>query len=68
MTKRLIRAVVGVSFIAAAALGVVGQLEDPSWDFAPATIAAAAGDPQTELVPAAVPDPSWDSAPAGVNT
>ncbi|MEU4268059.1 hypothetical protein [Streptomyces sp. NPDC026092] len=56
MMKKLIRAVAGVAFIAAATVGALGAVQDPGWHSEPAG---------TQV--AAVADPGWSSAPAGVN-
>lgn len=66
MMKKLISAVAGVAFIAAAAVGVVGGTQDPGWNSDPADVLAA--DPGWHLAPAdvttALADPGWHVAPA----
>lgn len=57
MMKKLIRAVAGVAFIAAA---TVGAVQDPGWHSEPAgTQVAAVADPGWSVAPAAVNDPGW---------
>ncbi|MER7620616.1 MULTISPECIES: hypothetical protein [Streptomyces] len=66
MMKKLISAVAGVAFIAAAAVGVAGGVQDPGWHSEPAGVTAA--DPGWHLAPAdvttALGDPGWHVAPA----
>lgn len=68
MMKKLIRAVAGVAFIAAATVGALGAVEDPGWHSAPTNEQAASSDPGWHLAPVlaagAVGDPGWHAEPA----
>ncbi|MDV5146745.1 hypothetical protein R1T08_21775 [Streptomyces sp. SBC-4] len=64
MMKKLIRTVAGVAFIAAAAWGAVGVVQDPGWSSAPAEVHAAPLDPGWSVAPALLGDPGWSVAPA----
>ncbi|MDT9691104.1 hypothetical protein Q5762_22690 [Streptomyces sp. P9(2023)] len=65
MAKKLIRTVVGVAFIAAAAVGAVAATEDPGWGLAPQQVVAKASDPGWGAIKAS--DPGWGVAPAAVS-
>lgn len=64
MAKKLIRTVVGVAFIAAAAVGAVAAAEDPGWGLAPQQAVAKVSDPGWGAAPAADSDPGWESVRA----
>ncbi|MFJ8668434.1 hypothetical protein [Streptomyces sp. NPDC093600] len=71
MMKKLIRAVAGVAFIAAATVGALGAGEDPGWHSERANTQVAPADPgwhsEPALVTTALGDPGWHVAPAAVN-
>ncbi|MFF9013474.1 hypothetical protein ACF09C_10980 [Streptomyces sp. NPDC014870] len=58
--KKLIRAVAGVAFIAAATVGALGAVQDPGWHSEPvAAQVSTVADPGWSAAPAAVNDPGW---------
>lgn len=62
---RMVRALGGIAFAAAATLGVLA-VGEPTWDIAPAHhVVASPGEPTWDFTPTGVSEPTWDSIQAG---
>ncbi|WP_415947383.1 hypothetical protein [Streptomyces sp. KLOTTS4A1] len=63
MAKRLIRSMVALAFVAAAAAGIAGAANDPGWHTPPENGSVQLADPgwhfATETVAAPPADPGW---------